>query len=253
MRNVSLAIVGVAVVLSACGSSEGALRTIPGVDGEGAGERAATSVDSEEAALSSAELDLLDSLGINVPSEVNEIGVGDVVVTLTATGTEIEMEGMAIQLQSDDRFYDNTLVYAWSGLDVDAGTAEYLLWFRAAALVEAGSNPLDQLSNAMLPSWVLFSDEAGDTTYYNEDGTLTIGAVSLDSTTEVECTDTSFQFEAVATCTTGTIEGDIDMTALGYSGLGAAYVGAPDRGVSTGTLDLEVTFDLPVQRISFER
>ena len=218
MTNANLTMLG-ALLLSAC-STEGALRTIPGVDGDAArGQGDVEDAGSE--VLSAAELELLASVGVTVPHEVGELGLGEVVVTLTDAGTEIEMEGMAIQLQSDDRFYDNTIVYAWSGLDADAGTVDHLLWF--------------------------------DVTYHSEDGTLTIDAVSLDADTEVDCTDTSFQFEDEATCTDGTVEGGLDMTALGYEGLGASYVGPSSRGVSTSTLALTVEYDVPVQRISFER
>ena len=257
MKNM-LAVMGAFTVV-ACGSVDRELgqagdadRRLDNADGASEASEASdtdASLPPAESGLDAQGVDVLNDLGLGLPDHADQIGVGTVVVTPASTGVGIEMEGLAIQLQSDDRFYDNTLVYAWSGLDVDAGTAEYLLRFRAAGLAQPGALPLDALSNRMLPSWVIFSDEANATTYYNEDGTLTIDAVTLDPATEVDCT-TGFE---VATCSTGTVEGDIDMSSLGYDGFGAEYLPPADRGVSTATLDVTVTFDVPVERTSIER
>ncbi|MEO0601615.1 MAG: hypothetical protein AAF211_09270 [Myxococcota bacterium] len=259
MKDASTLMVLVAAVSTACGGTEvrlrNALDTEPivdeAVDPEAPPVQVSNAVNSTTPlTITQDEIDLLDDLGLGLgddPSAYN-YGLGQVVVT-PAAGTPIVMDAVAIQLQSDDRFWDNTLVYAWSGLDVNAGTADYLLRFRAAGIADPAVQPLDALSNAMLPTWIIFSDEAADTTYYNEDGTLTIDAVTLDPTTEVPCT----AFSENATCSTGTLEGDIDMSTLGYAGFGANYQAPNDRGVSTSTLDLTATFDLPVQRASIPR
>lgn len=250
-----------ASILTACGAEVG-LRDAPvedplvepSVDGDELGEEPSGEVqgasNSTTPSLTQDELDLLNDLGLGLEHDpaAYDFGLGQVVVTPGA-GAPIVMDGVAIQLQSDDRFYDNTLVYAWSGLDVAAGTADYLLRFRAAGIAEPAVQPLDALSNFMLPTWIIFSDEAADTTYFNEDGTLEIAAVTLDPATETPCT--SIIDEAI--CSTGTIEGDIDMSALGYDGFGADYVPADDRGTSTGSLNITVTFDLPVERASIDR
>lgn len=220
---------------------------------EARGPAAATSsstATTPAGSLTQDELDVLNALGLGLPASIDdiEVGLGDVVVT-PASGLPIDLEGLAIQWQSDDRFYDNTLVFAWSGLDVAAGTADTLLRFRAAGLAAPGDLPLDALSNAMLPSWVLFSDATADATYYADDGTLSIDAVSLDASTEVDCSGGS----ETATCSTGTVEGEIDMSTLGYDGFGANYRAPANRGVSTSALDVSITFDVPVQRTSFER
>lgn len=259
MNDARMLMVLFAAISTACGGTEvrlrNALDTEPivdeAVDPEAPPVQVSNAINSTTPpSLSQDELDLLNDLGLGLGHDPRayDYGLGEVVVT-PAGGTPIVMDAVAIQLQSDDRFWDNTLVYAWSGLDVSAGTAETLLRFRAAGIADPAVQSLDALSNFMLPSWVIFSDEATDTTYYNEDGTLTIDAVTLDPTTAVPCT----AFYESATCSTGSLEGDIDMSTLGYTGFGTSYQAPSDRGVSTGTLDLTVTFDVPVQRASLPR
>lgn len=261
MKHENLFMVLAAAFSTACGANEPTLQNALDVDPdvEEAVENGEPPVQVRgvtnpgTSALTQDEIDLLNDLGLGLGDDPSayDFGLGEVIVTPANTGIPIVLDAVAIQLQSDDRFWDNTLLYAWAGLDVSAGTADYLLQFRAAGITEPAVQPLDPLSNLMLPTWIIYSDAVADTTYYNEDGTLTLDIVDLDPATEVDCT--AFLFFKDARCTTGTIEGEIDMSTLGYPGFGASYRAPDDRGTSTSTLDLTATIDVPVRRASIAR
>ncbi len=195
--------------------------------------------------------DLLREVGFHYDSDVYDTlaaDLGEVVITPAATGVPVELCGFAYQLFSDDGGYDNTLVFAWSGLDRAAGTADHLFAFRSPRLADPGQRTVDATSLFGLPGWYVYGDATADTTYFAEDATVAVTGVALDPSTAQTCG----VWEKSATCSFGLVEGWLDLSSRGYPGVGMDFRPPASGGASTVT-DFDVTFDLPVFRQAIDR
>ncbi len=195
--------------------------------------------------------DLLREVGFDYDGDVYDTlaqDLGEVAITAAATGARVELCGFAYQLFSEDGSYDNTLVFAWSGLDTAAGTADNLFAFRAPRLADPGARTVDPLSPFGLPGWYVFGDGVADTTFFAEDATVSVTGVTLDTSTEEDCG----VWEKSAICTFGQVEGALDLSSRGYPGIDMDFRPPGSGGAPTLT-DFDVTFDLPVFRQAIER
>jgi len=195
--------------------------------------------------------DLLRDVGFQYDGDVEDTlaaDLGEVVITPAATGVPIELCGLGYQLFSTDGSYDNTLVFAWSGLDSAAGTAENLLALRAPRLADPGARTVDPLSPFGLPGWYVFGDGVADTTFFAEDATVSVTRVTLDPATAEDCG----VWEKSATCTFGEVEGALEMSSRGYPGVDMDFR-PPASGGAASLTDFDVTFDVPVFRQAIDR
>jgi len=198
--------------------------------------------------------DELEALAVafdSAPFDLDEATeVGPVTVTLTDPGTGVAttsvMDGFAIQTAqgSGGSFYlDFTILVAWEGLDPKAQTVDASLMLYAPTLVDPGSVGLGMVSTYFTDPWAIYTDAAGDETFYSTTGDFDIAAVTLDPATAVDCSD------AYVTCThiEGDLEGDVDFESLGFPG--AVFSNDPGMPGGTGApLDLTATVDVPVSR-----
>ena len=169
--------------------------------------------------------------------------------TTTTAPTSTALDGVAIQTASGvstsgTPVLEFTILVAWDGLDETNQTVDELFLVFAPFLVDAGTANLGPVTDVFDDAWSIYADVANSMTYYSEQGEFVIDTVTLDPATEVDCSGAGF------TCTQieGTLEGELDMTAIGFTSTGTVIT---NSNVPTGpgtTLDVTAEFDVPVGR-----
>ena len=158
-------------------------------------------------------------------------------------GSTVEFDGVALQFHTsfEGEDFGDTTLFAWTGLDEDAGTVEELLLVGVPELLDEGEVDLTEpnVHGDFIygdGAIAIYVDMVNEVTYFSDSGTFAIDSLSMDDEGE-ECEDEKFP-PKLGDCEIieGDAEGTVDMSGTEWEG--------------TDTVDLEADYDVPVFRLS---
>ncbi|MEO0601822.1 MAG: hypothetical protein AAF211_10325 [Myxococcota bacterium] len=161
--------------------------------------------------------------------------------------TSTVMDGLAFQsLQTfGAQSFDFTVLVAFNGLDPVAQTVDELV-FAFAPIVDPGTVAVAEVPD-FDEAFGVYIDEPNDLTYFAQSGNFSIDAITLDPTTQFDpCAADGFNCPTVE----GTFEGTLDVSALGFTGVGTIS----NTGLPAGSgipIDITAVIDVPLGRTTF--